>query len=74
MQRSFDAVTNGSVDLNRLMNMPGVQFFNMSDLENMQPKAQKIKKKKEKPKEFHQINIKRYTGAPTRSRQNWMST
>ena len=58
MQRSFDAVTNGSVDLNRLMNMPGVQFFNMSDLENMQPKAQKIKKKKEKPKEFHQINIK----------------
>ena len=58
MQRSFDAVTNGSVDLNRLMNMPGVQFLNMSDLENMQPKAQKIKKKKEKPKEFHQINIK----------------
>ena len=27
MQRSFDAMTNGSVDLNRLMNMPGVQFF-----------------------------------------------
>ena len=58
MQRSFDAVTNGSVDLNRLMNMPGVQFFNMSDLENMQPKPQKIKKKKEKPKEFHQLDIK----------------
>ena len=58
MQRSFDAVTNGSVDLNRLMNMPGVQFLNMSDLENMQPKAQKIKKKKEKPKEFHQLDIK----------------
>ena len=58
MQRSFDAMTNGSVDLNRLMNMPGVQFLNMSDLENMQPKAQKIKKKKEKPKEFHQLDIK----------------
>ena len=58
MQRSFDAMNNGSIDLNRLMNMPGVQFFNMSDLENMQPKPQKIKKKKEKPKEFHQLDIK----------------
>ncbi len=38
--------------------MPGVQFVNMSDLENMQPKQQKIKKKKEKPKEFHQLDIK----------------
>ena len=58
MQRSFDAMTNGSVDLSRLMNMPGVQFFNMSDLENFQPKQQKIKKKKEKPKEFHKLDIK----------------
>lgn len=58
MQRSFDAMNNGSIDLSRLMNMPGVQFFNMSDLENMQPKPQKIKKKKEKPKEFRQLNIK----------------
>lgn len=58
MQRSFDAMNNGSIDLSRLMNMPGVQFFNMTDLENMQPKPQKIKKKKEKPKEFHQLNIK----------------
>ena len=38
MQKSFDAMTSGAVDLNRLMNMPGVQFLNMSDLENMQPK------------------------------------
>ena len=61
MQKSFDAMTNGSVDLNRLMNMniPGLQFFNVSDLENMQPRAQKIKKKKEKPKEFHQIDIRK---------------
>lgn len=58
MQRSFDAMTNGSVDLSRLMNMPGVQFLNLGDLENMQPKAQKIKKKKEKPKEFRQLDIK----------------
>ena len=58
MQRSFDAMTNGSVDLNRLMNIPGVQFLNMSDLENMQPRQQKIKKKKEKPKEFHKLDIR----------------
>ena len=58
MQRSFDAMTNGSVDLSRLMNIPGVQFLNMSDLENMQPRQQKIKKKKEKPKEFHQLDIR----------------
>ncbi|HJA12689.1 MAG TPA: ATP-dependent Clp protease ATP-binding subunit ClpX [Candidatus Mediterraneibacter merdipullorum] len=58
MQKSFDAMTSGSVDLSRLMNMPGVQFFNMADLENMQPKPQKIKKKKEKPKEFHQLDIR----------------
>ena len=51
-------MTSGAVDLNRLMNMPGVQFVNMSDLENMQPKQQKIKKKKEKPKEFHQLDVK----------------
>ena len=58
MQRSFDAMTNGSVDLSRLMNIPGVQFLNMSDLENMQPRQQRIKKKKEKPKEFHQLDIR----------------
>jgi len=59
MQRSFDAMTDGSVDLSRLVNMPGVQFLNVSDFDNMQPRAQKIKKKKEKPKEFHQLDIKK---------------
>lgn len=33
MQKSFDAMTNGSIDYSRLMNMPGVQFLNLSDLE-----------------------------------------
>ena len=46
------------MDLNRLMNMPGVQFFNMADLENTIPKSQKIKKKKEKPKEYHKLDIR----------------
>ena len=31
MQRSFDAMNNGSIELSRLMNMPGVPFFNMSE-------------------------------------------
>ena len=33
--------------------------MNLSDLENMQPKAQKIKKKKKEPKEFKQLDIKK---------------
>ena len=60
MQKSFDAMTNGSIDYSRLMNMPGVQFLNLSDLENMAPpKTQKIKKKKKEPKEFKQLDIKK---------------
>lgn len=47
MQKSFDAMNNGQVDYSQLMNMPGVQVFNMTDLENTVPKKQKIKKKKE---------------------------
>lgn len=58
MQRSFDAMSSSSVDLSRLMNMPGVQFLNMSDLENLQPKSHKIKKKKEKPKEYRKLDVK----------------
>lgn len=58
MQKSFDAMTNGSVDYSKLMNMPGVQFLNLSDLENSVPKSQKIKKKKETPKAFRTLDIK----------------
>ena len=58
MQKSFDAMTNGSIDYSKLFNMPGVQFLNMTDLDNVPPKSQKIKKKKEKPKEFHKLDIK----------------
>ena len=59
MQRSFDAMTNGSIDYSKMMdNMPGIQFMNMADLENMMPKQQKVKKKKEKAKEYKQLDIK----------------
>ncbi len=58
MQKSFDAMTNGSIDYSKFSNMPGVQFLNMSDLDQMVPKSQKIKKKKDKPKEYHTLDIK----------------
>jgi len=49
MQKSFDAMMSGQVDYSQLMNMniPGVQIFNMADMEQNVPKKQKIKKKKE---------------------------
>ncbi len=49
MQKSFDAMTSGQVDYSQLMNNlpPGVQFMNLSDLEQSVPKQQKVKKKKE---------------------------
>ena len=58
MQRSFDMMNNSPMDLSKMMNIPGVQFLNLSDLDNLQPKAQKIKQKKKKPKEFKQLDIK----------------
>ena len=58
MQKSFDAMSNGPIDYSQLMNIPGVQVFNMADMEQSIPKQQKIKKKKEKPKEFQKLDIK----------------
>ena len=47
MQKSFDAMSNGPIDYSQLMNIPGVQVFNMADMEQSIPNQQKIKKKKE---------------------------
>ena len=47
MQKSFDAMKGGQIDYSQLLNMPGVHFMNMSDLEQSLPKQQKVKKKKE---------------------------
>ncbi|MFQ7157867.1 MAG: ATP-dependent Clp protease ATP-binding subunit ClpX [Merdimonas faecis] len=47
MQKSFDAMKGGQIDYSQLLNMPGVHFMNMSDLEQSIPKQQKVKKKKE---------------------------
>ncbi len=46
MQKSFDAMSGANIDYSQLMNMPGIQFLNLSDLEQQVPKKQKIKKKK----------------------------
>ena len=37
MQKSFDAMSNGPIDYSQLMNIPGVQVFNMSDMEQSIP-------------------------------------
>ena len=58
MQKSFDAMSNGQVDYSQLMNMPGIQFFNMGDMEQSIPKQQKIKKKKEGEERKPLIDVK----------------
>ncbi len=52
MQKSYDMMKNSDIDISKLMNTPGIQFLNLSDLGQSAPKQQKIKKKKkEEPKE-----------------------
>lgn len=58
MQKSFDAMNNGNIDYSQLMNMPGIQIMNMSDLEQTIPKKQKLKKKKEGEERKPLIDIK----------------
>ena len=58
MQKSFDAMNNGNIDYSQLMNMPGIQIMNMSDLEQAIPKKQKLKKKKEGEERKPLIDIK----------------
>ena len=55
MQKSFDMMNNNKFDLSQLMNMPGVQFLNLSDMENMIPKRQQVKKKKPEEKKAEPV-------------------
>lgn len=64
MQKSFDMMNNNKFDLSQLMNMPGVQFLNLSDMENMIPKRQQVKKKKTKEKEAEPVFDIRNIPAP----------
>ena len=60
MQKSFDAMTSGPIDYSQLMNNlpPGVQFMNLSDLEQAIPKQQKVKKKKEGEERVPLVDLK----------------
>ena len=51
-------MNNGNIDYSQLMNMPGIQIMNMSDLEQVIPKKQKLKKKKEGEERKPLIDIK----------------
>ena len=64
MQKSFDMMNNNKFDLSQLMNMPGVQFLNLSDMENMIPKRQQVKKKKPEEKKAEPVFNIRDTPAP----------
>lgn len=48
MQRTMDMMNNGNVDYNKMdfSRMPNISMINLSDLQNMIPKRQKVKKKK----------------------------
>ena len=58
MNKSFEAMNNTPVDFNKMMNTPGIQFLNLSDLDSMFPKKQRVKRKKEGAKKTAAINIK----------------
>lgn len=57
MQKSFDIMNSGQIDYSQLMNIPGMQFINLSDVEQTVPKQQKVKKKKEKAEKKPLVDI-----------------
>jgi len=58
MQKSFHSMNNMPFDLSQLSNTPGIHFLNLSDLDGMMPKKQKIKKKKAGEPKKPILNIK----------------
>lgn len=51
MQKTMDTIQSGNIDFSRLQ---GVNFLNLSDLQNMMPNQQQVKKKKPKKEEPRQ--------------------
>ncbi len=51
MQKTMDTIQNGNIDFSRLQ---GINMINLSDLQNMMPRQQKVKKKKPKEEEAKQ--------------------
>ena len=58
MNKSFEAMNNSNLDISKLMNTPGVQFLNVSDLDSIMPKQKKVKRKKPGEKKTPAISIK----------------
>lgn len=63
MQRSFDSIGNNNFQMDDLLknvNIPGISFFNMSDLGANIPKNQRVKKKKsdEDKKDVPKLTLK----------------
>ena len=58
MNKSFEAMNNTQFDMSKLMNTPGIQFLNLSDLDSMFPKQQRVKRKKEGEKKAPTLNIR----------------
>jgi len=46
MQKSYDAIAGGNIDLSKLMNNPNIQFMNLSDVNPHPPKIKPKKVKK----------------------------
>lgn len=60
MQKSFDSMTNGSINYNDLLaNIPAMQMFDLNSLSNQVPQRQKIKKKKHKKKASPAFDIRK---------------
>ena len=57
MQKSFDIMNSGQIDYSQLMNIPGMQFINLADVEQTVPKQQKVKRKKEKEEKKPLVDI-----------------
>lgn len=51
MQKSYDMMNSSNFDISKLMNTPGLQFLNISDLDGMIPQQKQKKIKKKKPDE-----------------------
>ena len=58
MNKSFEAMNHPQFDISKLMHTPGVQFLNISDLDSILPKQQRVKRKKPGEKSVPAINIK----------------
>ena len=71
MQKTMDTIQNGNIDFSKLQ---GINMINLSDLQNMMPRQQKVKKKKPKEEKAAgpAFDIRKIP-LPIRLRGSWMS-